>query len=94
MTGYGVGPGALDGLASRLRNGASDLEGGASKPPPSPEAGEITTVVTGLVGALSTSLAGVVEGVGAAGDALITSRDAYETAEQDARADVEKAGPR
>lgn len=92
MSGYKADPGSLDGIASKLRNGANSLEEGAGSPPPPPSAGEISGVISGLVGALSTSLAGVVEGCGAAGDAVASGREAYETAEQDSRADIEKAG--
>ncbi|MBB3662884.1 MULTISPECIES: hypothetical protein [Prauserella salsuginis group] len=91
MSGYGAGTGSLDGIASKLRNGASSLEQAAGQRPPAPNAGEISGVVQGLVGALSTSLAGVVEGCGAAGDAVASGRDAYEKAEQDGRTDVSNA---
>lgn len=93
MSGYGVDLAALEGLASRLRDGADDLESGASLPPP-PEAGEITDVVEGLVAALSVSLAGVVEGIGAIGDSVVSSRDIYGAVEQDSRNQIGHAGPR
>ncbi|WP_020669574.1 hypothetical protein [Amycolatopsis nigrescens] len=88
MDGYGVNPGDMEALASRLRNGAADLEAGAGAPPPPAEAGEVTGAISGLVGALCTSMAGVVEGVGAAGDAVATSREVYENAEHDAGGQV------
>ncbi|OLT38729.1 hypothetical protein BJF85_08605 [Saccharomonospora sp. CUA-673] len=91
MSGYGVERDDLGGIARQLRSGATSLEEAAGDPPGAPEAGEITDVVQGLVGALSTSLAGVVEGCGAAGDAVESGRQAYETAEQDSRRDVANA---
>lgn len=92
MSGYDVNTGDLSGLASKLRGGANTLEEAAGKPPGAPDAGDITGVVQGLVGALSTSLAGVVEGCGAAGDAVESGREAYEEAEQNSRRDVVDAG--
>lgn len=93
MTGYGVDLAALEGLGGRLRHGAEDLESGASLPP-TPEAGEITDVVESLVAALSVSLAGVVEGVGAVGDSVASSRDVYGAVEQDSRNQIGDAGSR
>ena len=93
MTGYGVDLAALEGLASRLRNGTDDLESGASPPLP-PEAGEITDVVESLVAVLSISLAGVVEGIGALGDSVVSSRDIYGAVEQNSRNEIGDAGPR
>lgn len=82
--GYEADKANLEGVAGRLRSGASSLESGAGAPPPPADAGVVTGAVNGLVGALTTSLAGVVEGIGAAGDAVATSRDSYAGAEQDA----------
>lgn len=92
--GYEVDPGDMEALASRLRRGSADLEGGAGAPPPPVDAGEMTAAIRGLVGAMSASLAGVVEGVGAAGDAVVTARDSYETAEDDAGQQVTSSGSR
>lgn len=92
--GYETDSANLEGVASRLRNGASSLESGAGAPPPPAEAGLVTSAVNGLVGALTAALAGVVEGIGAAGDAVATNRDSYVSAEQDAANRMPELGPR
>lgn len=69
-------PATLEGVAGKLRRASSALEGGASAPP-APEAGACSAAVNAVLSLLSESVAGVVEGVGAAGDTVAKSRDVY-----------------
>jgi hypothetical protein len=66
----------LDGVAQRLWTGSAGLEGGAA-PPPAPEAGAVTGPIAATLSVLSQSLAGVVEGLAAAGDAVTETRGVY-----------------
>lgn len=74
--GFRADPATLDGVAGALRGASGDLEAGASAPP-APEAGACTAAVNAVLSLLTESVAGVVEGVGAAGDAVAENRDAY-----------------
>lgn len=86
MIGYRTDTEQMHALASKLRGASSDLESGAADPPPPVQAGEVTEAINGFVGAMTSSLAGIVEGIGAAGDAVISGKDAYLQAEEDAKA--------
>lgn len=86
--GYHYGSEELQSLAGKLRGASSDLEKGASAAPPPVEAGEVTGAISGFVGAMTSSLAGIVEGVGAAGDAVVSGKDIYGQGEEDAKADM------
>lgn len=84
--GFRADPATLESVASKLRGASSDLEGGAS-PPPAPEVGACTAAVSAVLSLLTESVAGVVEGVGAAGDAVAKSNERYvETDERQAGA--------
>lgn len=84
--GFRADPATLDGVASTLRGASADLEGSGS-PPPAAEAGACTAAVNAVLSLLSESVAGVVEGVGAAGDAVAESSARYvETDERQAGA--------
>lgn len=79
--GFRADPATLESVASKLRGASSNLEGGASAPP-APQVGACTAAVNAVLSLLSESVAGVVEGVGAAGDAVDRSRDRYVEADQ------------
>lgn len=74
--GYYADPASLAAVASRLRGASASLEGAASPPPP-PEAGACTALVAAVLAQLTDSLGGVVEGLGAAGDAVAESDGVY-----------------
>lgn len=74
--GFHVQPAALEDLAGGLRDGSEALESSTS-PPPAPEVGACTAPVAAVLGLLTESAAGVVEGVGAAGDAVADSAALY-----------------
>lgn len=71
----------LGGLASKLRNAGSGLDGSAA-PPPAPDVGVATEAVAAAMALLTSSAAGIAEGVGAAGDAVAQGRDLYDETEQ------------
>lgn len=77
MSGTHVDPDELTGLAGKLRNAATSLDE-APSPPPAPDVGEATEAVAGALALLTSSTAGIVEGLGATGDAVAEGRDLYE----------------
>lgn len=86
--GYHVDSEQLEAIADKLRGASAELEEGTASPPPPVQAGEVTEAIQSFVGAMTASLAGIVEGVGAAGDAVISGKDAYLQAEDDAQAQM------
>lgn len=72
--------GALEGIASRLRRAGSDLESTAS-PPGTPEAGDATGILAALLSHITLSMDGAVTGLGAAGDAVSSSRELFQQTE-------------
>lgn len=86
--GYRAGSEEMQAVASKLRGASSTLEDGAADPPPPVQAGEVTDAISGFLGAMTSSLAGIVEGIGAAGDAVVSGKDAYLQAEDDAKAQM------
>lgn len=74
--GFRADSATLDGVAAKLRDASSSLEGGASAPP-APDAGAVTAAVNAVLSLHAESVAGVVEGVGAAGDTVAANRDTY-----------------
>lgn len=88
MAGHTDDPEQLQAIAHKLRGASGELESGADKPPPPVEAGEVTDAIQGFVGAMASSLAGIVEGVGAAGDAVVSGKDAYVQSDEDAKAQL------
>lgn len=87
-----VEPGELDGVARRLRSGSDSLEG-ASSPPPAPEAGDCTAPIAAVLAYLTESTAGVVEGVGAAGDAVAECNSDYLEADRNEAEAMSWTGP-
>ncbi|MQA86714.1 MAG: hypothetical protein GEV03_19295 [Streptosporangiales bacterium] len=79
--GFRADPATLQDVAGRLHRAADDLEGGASPPPP-PEAGAVTAAVNAVLSLQAESLAGVVDGLGASGNAVSANRDAYVNTDQ------------
>lgn len=73
--------GELEGLASKLHQGGAQLESVAS-PPPAPQVGLSTQAVAAALAMLSSSAAGVSEGMGAVGDAVRSGRDLYDETDQ------------
>lgn len=82
--GYEVTPPEFDAIASKLRGSANDLDGAASTPPVV-DGGEVSSLIDGMLELHTESLAGIAEGVGAAGDGVAADRDAYVKAEHEAR---------
>lgn len=74
--GFTAAPQDLDGIAAKLRGSANDLDAAASTPP-AVDAGEVSTVIDGVLQLHTESMAGVVEGLGAAGDEVAGNRAAY-----------------
>lgn len=71
-----VDPGALDSIASRLRNASADLES-TELPPEVPEAGDASGILASILTHVTLSLDGAVVCLGAAGDAVASSRDVF-----------------
>lgn len=76
MDGFRAGQPALEGIASKLRDGSTGLEGTVVPPPP-PEVGDCTAAVSAVLALLTDSIGGVVEGLGAVGDAVARSGVQY-----------------
>lgn len=71
-----VDPETLESIASRLRNASTDLES-AELPPAVPEAGEASGILASLLTHVTLSLDGGVVCLGAAGDAVASSRNVF-----------------
>ncbi len=69
--------GEMEGLASKLRNGGTELDD-AGAPPPAPEVGVSSQAVAAAMAMLASSVAGVSEGMGIVGDAVQSGRDLYD----------------
>lgn len=80
MTDTQVNQSALDSIAGKLRTAGTDLENIAD-PPEVPEAGDATGVLASLLSHLTLSVDGVITGLGAAGDAVATSRETFQQTE-------------
>ncbi len=93
MSGTDADLGELDGIASKLRSGGSQLEDGASAPP-APDVGMSTQAVAAALAMLTSSTAGISEGLGAVGDAVQSGRDLYQDSDQSNAEDLHNAGPR
>lgn len=85
--------GELDTIASKLRSGGAQLEDGASAPP-APDVGMSTQAVAAALAMLTSSTAGISEGLGAVGDAVASGRDLYEEMDQSSAEDLHNTGPR
>ncbi|MHA6797917.1 hypothetical protein [Bounagaea algeriensis] len=91
MSGTNAHLGELDGIASKLRNGGSQLEDGASAPP-APDVGMSTQAVAAALAMLTSSTAGISEGLGAVGDAVQSSRDVYQETDQTSAENLHNTG--
>lgn len=85
--------GEMEGIASKLRSGGTQMESTASAPP-APQVGASTQAVAGALAMLASSSAGISEGLGAIGDAVQSGRDLYEDTDQANAEAVHKSGPR
>ncbi|QGK69539.1 hypothetical protein GIY23_08380 [Allosaccharopolyspora coralli] len=82
---------ALSGIASRLRNGAQDLDS-MTAPPPAPVAGESTEAIAGAMAMLTISAAEIVEILNGMGDAVAHGRDVYDDTDAGTIKDLSRLG--
>jgi hypothetical protein len=67
---------ALEGISTTLLTASTDLESLAAPPEP-PEAGLATGILASMLSHVSTSIDGAITGLGAAGDAVTSSRELF-----------------
>lgn len=80
--GFAMSSASLDQVAGQLAHGAQRLES-APAAPGDVQAGEITEAVTALVAHLSGQTEQFAGQLGGAGQAVVSSREVYETAEEE-----------
>ncbi|MGA6165682.1 hypothetical protein [Amycolatopsis magusensis] len=91
MSGYEVDPGVLDGIASTLRDASSDVDSLGASAPGTPDAGDGTPAITGILARLVDNAGQLVIGAAAAGDAVAQGNAGYDSNEAAAGADLQNA---
>ncbi|MGH3519870.1 MAG: hypothetical protein ACRDQ7_21285 [Haloechinothrix sp.] len=92
--GHGAEAGALDGIARILRNASSDLDSVGDSLPGTPDAGDGTPAITGIMARIVDNAGQLVIGAAAAGDAVAEVRETYDEDDAAARDSFERMGPR
>lgn len=95
VSGHEVDHGVLDGIASTLRNASSSLDSVGNSMPGTPDAGDATAAITGIMARIVDNAGQLVIGAAAAGDAVATANAAYQKNDAAAKEDLQRAyGPR
>jgi hypothetical protein len=89
--GHEVDPGVLDGIASTLRNASSTLDSVGNSMPGTPDAGDGTAAITGIMARIVDNAGQLVIGAAAAGDAVAAANGAYKENDAAARDDLHRA---
>ncbi|MEC3977960.1 hypothetical protein [Amycolatopsis sp. H20-H5] len=83
--------GVMDGIASTLRHTSSAVDGLGNSVPGTPDAGDGTPAIIGIMARLVDNAGQLVIGTAAAGDAVIEGKGAYQQNEASAANDVRNA---
>ena len=83
--------GVLDGIASTLRHASSAVDGLGNSVPGTPDAGDGTPAIVGILARLVDNAGQLVIGAAAAGDDVAKAKGAYQKNESDAANDVRNA---
>ncbi|PRX44545.1 hypothetical protein B0I33_11154 [Prauserella shujinwangii] len=94
MSGHDVDYDVLDGIASTLRNASADVDALGNSVPGTPDAGDATPAVTGILAHLVENASAFVLGAAGAGDDVASANAAYRDQDAAARDDVHNAGAR
>jgi len=91
MSGPEVDYGVLEGISSKLRNASSDVDALGNSVPGTPDAGDGTPAVTGILAHLVENASALVLGAAGAGDDVASANAGYQGQDQAAGEDVQKA---
>ncbi|GAB3502675.1 hypothetical protein [Amycolatopsis cihanbeyliensis] len=92
MSGPEVDYGTLDGIASTLRNASTDVDALGNSVPGTPDAGDGTPAVTGILAHLVENASALVLGAAGAGDDVASAKQRYQEQDGVATEDVQRAG--
>lgn len=88
-----VDPGTLERLASRLRQGESELSGPAEAAPEVPDAGASTGPLAGVFSEIAKGMLGLGAEMTETADKVADSRGTYQDTDQDNAADLRRQQP-
>lgn len=91
MTGPKVDHDVLDGIASKLRNASSDVDALGNSVPGTPDAGDGTPAVTGILAHFVENASALVLGAAGAGDDVASANKGYREQDHAASEGVQKA---
>lgn len=91
MSGFELDPGVLDGIARTFHNGSADVDALGNSVPGTPDAGDGTPAVTGILAHLVENASALVLGMAGAGDDVAEASKTYQAQDTTAGEELQKA---